>query len=374
VPELYTAWFSGWGQPIATRNSTIEQVRSWTSGLLDKNVSFCYYMFHGGTTYGFYTGANEHLPLQTTYDYSAPVDEAGRVTEKYRVLRQLLSERLKFEPPAIPADSAVMTLPAIKLTEHQPLLDRLPARPTRVAAKPVTMEELDQDYGFVLYRHQFPNGVKGTLELKEARDYTVVMVNGRSVGRAFVGYGPESSRVTLDESGPVTLDLLVHNLGRISVITAPRSQERARKGLVGGATLDGTELTDWQMYSLPYATVTDFRPSTKPHIGPTLYRGTFNVTTRAGTFLDLRNWGFGAVWVNGHALGRFWDRGGCRSLFLPAQWLKSGANEIVVLELHDAPATPEISGGTKIIEEPAVPFVMQLDRPVPRLMPVATKR
>jgi beta-galactosidase len=70
----------------------------------------------------------------------------------------------------------------------------------------------------------------------------------------------------------------------------------------------------------------------------------------------------GAVWVNGHNLGRFWDHGGLRSLFLPRQWLKSGSNEIVVLELHDAPKVAEVSGGTKIIEEPAIPFAVRLDR------------
>ena len=81
-----------------------------------------------------------------------------------------------------------------------------------------------------------------------------------------------------------------------------------------------------------------------------------------GTFLDLRNWSLGAVWVNGHNLGRYWDRGGLRSLFLPRQWLKPGRNEIVILELHDPPKRPEVSGGTNIIETPAVPFAVRLDR------------
>ena len=70
----------------------------------------------------------------------------------------------------------------------------------------------------------------------------------------------------------------------------------------------------------------------------------------------------GAVWVNGHNLGRFWDRGGQRSLFLPSHWLKAGQNEVVVLELHDAPKTAEITGGTRIIEERATPFAVRLDR------------
>jgi beta-galactosidase len=362
VPELYTAWFSGWGQPIATRNASLDGVRAWTTTLLDKNVSFCYYMFFGGTTFGFYTGANEYLPLQTSYDYSAPIDEAGRTTEKFRVLRQLFIDRLGVTPPPAPPEPPVISLAPITLDAHQPLLATLPATPTRVSAKPLAMEQLDQDYGFVLYRKKFPAGLKGTLELKDARDYTVVMINGRTVGRAFVGLGLDSNKFALNETGPVTLDLLVHNLGRISVITSPRSQDRARKGLVGGATLDGTELTEWENYSLPCASIDDITPSAAPHTGPTFYRGTFNVEKVGGTFLDLRNWGFGTVWVNGHHLGRYWDRGGVRSLFVPAAWLHAGRNHLVVLELHDAPKVAEISGGTKIIEEPPVPFAVRLDR------------
>lgn len=369
VPELYTAWFSGWGQPIATRHAAIKEVTDWTSYLLDKNVSFCYYMFFGGTNYGFYTGANEHLPLQTSYDYSAPIDEAGRTTEKYRALRDLLIARLKITPPAAPADPAVVALPTIKLTQSEPLLDTLPAKPTLVSAKPASMEALDQDYGYVLYRKKFADGIKGTLELKRAQDYAVVMVNGRTVGKAFDGYGPDSSKIALNESGPVTLDILVHNLGRISVIVSAQSQDRARKGLLEGAWLDGKELEGWENYSLPMAHGTNFKASKSAHTGPTFYRGEFTVDQPASTFLDLRHWGFGAVWVNGHNLGRYWDRGAIRSLFLPSQFLKPGKNEIVVLELHDAPASPEISSGTKIIEEAAVPFPIRLDRA--NLQPVA---
>lgn len=364
APEIYTAWFSGWGQPIATRNSPVAQAVSWSSFLLEKNVSFCYYMFFGGTNYGYFNGCNEYLPVQTSYDYSAPIDEAGRTTEKFRALRQLLSDRLKISPPPAPAEPAVITLPTIALAERQPLLDTLPATPTRVSPQPVSMEELDQDYGFVLYRKKFPNGLKGELELKRAQDYTVVMVNGRTVGKAFVGYGLDTNKLKLDEAGAVTLDLLVYNLGRISVVTSAQSQDRARKGLLDGAALDGKELADWEIYSLPYASVDGIAPSTAPHTGPTFYRGTFDVAKTGGTFLDLRNWSFGVVWVNGHNLGRFWDHGGLRSLFVPGHWLKTGRNDIVVLELHDAPKHAEIAGVDHIIEEAAVPFPVRLDRAV----------
>jgi beta-galactosidase len=362
VPELYTAWFSGWGQPVATRNASVEQAVGWTDFLLGKNISFNYYMFHGGTTFGFFNGANEYLPVQTSYDYSAPVDEAGRTTAKYHALRELLTARLGLQPPAPPPEPAVTALPPIRLTASRPLLETLPAAPPHRSELPLPMEALDQAYGMVLYRKSFPAGIKGTLELRDARDYTVVLVNGRTVGKAFRGYGEESNRVTLDEAGPVTLDLLVYNLGRISVIVSERSQDRARKGLIGGAWLDGAPLTGWDIHSLPLERVTGLKPSASPHTGPTFYRGTFNVANPAGTFLDLRNWSFGVVWVNGHNLGRYWDHGALRSLFLPRHFLKPGENEIVVLELHDAPKAAEIAGATSIITEEAVPFAVALDR------------
>jgi beta-galactosidase len=361
IPEMYTSWFSGWSQPIATRNGRIDEIVEWTNFNVDRGFSFCYFMIFGGTTYGFYNGCLWHMPVITSYDYNAPIDEAGRTTEKYRALRRTLIERLKITPPDPPADPVVIEIPAIALGEKAPLLELLPEKPTLVAEKPVSMEMLDQDYGFVLYRKRFEDGVKGTLELRRARDYTVVMINGRTVAKAFVGYGLDSNKIALNAGGPATLDLLVYNLGRISVPTGETTQELARKGLIGGAWLDGAELTGWEMYSLPFASVEGFKASGAEHTGPTFYRGSFTLDKPGGSFLDMRNWGFGAVWVNGHNLGRHWNRGGIRSLFVPEHWLKKGGNEIVVLELHDEPDTAEVGGGTAIVEEPPTPFPVKID-------------
>jgi len=225
------------------------------------------------------------------------------------------------------------------------------------------MENLGQNYGFVLYRKQFPDGINGTLVLNDAMDYTFVMVNGKTVATAFRGY-PDSNKITLNATGNVTLDLLVYNLGRISVITSDNTQDLARKGLVGGASLYGQPLTGWTMYSLPYTYGVDkFQPSTDPQTGPAFYHATFNLDQLGGTFLDMSNWGFGAVWVNGHNLGRFWDRGGLHSLFLPREWLKQGVNDILVLELQGAPKTPEITGVKNIVSGPNTPFSVRLDLP-----------
>jgi beta-galactosidase len=360
VPEVYTAWFSGWGEKIAHR-FPLPQGLKWANYLLDHQYSFCLYLEFGGTNFGFSNGCNMYLPVQTSYDYEAPIDEAGRTTEKYRAFRDLFSKRFGRHLPDPPPEPSVIELPTVTLDQKEPLLAMLPAAPTLVSAKPVAMEDLDQAYGFVLYRKQFPQGIKGTLELKQAMDYTIVMVNGKTVGKAFRGDGLDSNKIPLDQAGPATLDLLVYNLGRISVPVSSATQSIAHKGLIGGAALDGQDLSDWQIYSLPFDHIDHFQASAAPHTGPTIYRGTFTTGRPGGTFLDMRKWSMGAVWVNGHNLGRFWDRGGLRSLWVPGQWLNAGQNEIYVLELHDAPSAPEVSGGLNVIEEPAKPFSVRLD-------------
>ncbi len=360
--ELYTAWFSGWGQPLATRHASIEHIVEKTEFLLGNEVSFCYYVVHGGTTFGFFNGCNEYLPVQTSYDYNAPIDEAGRVTEKYHALRRVFAGFQQRELPPVPEDPPVTTVAAFPLEPVASMLDALPGEPTAVAESPATMEELGQDYGFVLYRKHFPNGLNGELELRDARDYTFVMVNGRTVAESFVGHGLNRNRIQLAEDGPVTLDLLVYNLGRISVITSQHTQERARKGLAGGAWLDGEEVTGWEMFSLPLVEGTAARSESVNTAGPTFYRGTFTPSGPGGTFLDLSNWKFGVAWVNGHNLGRYWEHGAQRSLFVPRHWLRDGENEVLLLELNEAPAEPMLQGVDHIVTAEPIPFRVRLDR------------
>ena len=70
-----------------------------------------------------------------------------------------------------------------------------------------------------------------------------------------------------------------------------------------------------------------------PCTGPCLYQGHFTLAKTGDTFLDVRSLGKGAVWINGHALGRYWDIGPQQTLYVPGVWLKEGENEIVVFDL-----------------------------------------
>jgi beta-galactosidase len=56
------------------------------------------------------------------------------------------------------------------------------------------------------------------------------------------------------------------------------------------------------------------------------------LTQTGDAFLDMRHWGKGLVFVNGHNLGRYWYIGPQQTLYVPGVWLKKGRNEIVVFE------------------------------------------
>ena len=90
-------------------------------------------------------------------------------------------------------------------------------------------------------------------------------------------------------------------------------------------------------------------------------RGSFTISQEDGsirdTFLSMRSWTRGMVWVNGHNLGRFWTPSGPQeTLYVPKSFLLSGENELVVLELETAPhsssvefvATPSFSGSVNL--------------------------
>jgi beta-galactosidase len=354
-PEVYTGWFNTWG-PVAKSPlvSVAQQIKD-TQWLLDHpNLSWSYYVFDGGTNFGFMSGANHGTPMQTSYDYDAPVDELGRITPKYLALRELIGKTLKLTLPPVPADPNIIELAPFSLRADSTLLSRL-ANPLS-GGHALPMEQLGQNFGFVDYQKTFTAGLKGTLNLAGARDYAIVMIDGQVVGEAFNGYGRQSFTMTLDHAGPCVLDILVHNLGRDSLISVP-APATLSKGLTADPTLDGTPLTGWRMYSLPLDDI-DHLPAATSTVpgGPAFYAGSFSITDRGETYLDMSNWHMGVVWVNGHNLGRYWDVGDSRSLYLPSVWENVGPNRIDVLELGTPPGDPTIRGVRDMVRTKAQRF------------------
>lgn len=338
IAEWYPAWFDWWGTPHHTVPAA--KYIAPLDSVMKAGLSINMYMFHGGTTRGFMNGANfkgdtsHYEPQVSSYDYDAPLDEAGNATAKFRAFREVIAKyRPKNQPlPPIPAAKPSVALPAMQLSKSLSLLERLP---TPVASqKPLTFENLKQAYGFVLYRTTVTgSGSEQFLKLRDLRDYAVVMVNGKRVGTLDRRERQDSLRLTLP-TGKVQLDILVENLGRVNF---GEYLLQNTKGITKSVSLGGRELTGWQMYGLPFdqapaiAKASAAMPTATS--GPVLRAGSFTVATPTDTYLDMRQWGKGSVWVNGHHLGRYWAIGPQQTLYVPAEWLKKGANEITVLEL-----------------------------------------
>jgi beta-galactosidase len=336
--ELYTGWFDRWGQGAARGggHQSIVDTLEWMEA---HHASFNLYMAHGGTSFGFRSGANAgpYTPQPTSYDYTAPISEAGWATPKYHAIRELLARRLEAGQrlPDIPERPPVIEVPAIELTEIAPLLENLPEG--RRMARPHSMEYLDQSQGLVLYRTRLRPGGGERMMVREPRDYAVILLDGERIGALDRGRR-QRSIVLPEREDEATLDLLVEAMGRVNY----GEQMHDRKGITERVDfIEGRmprELTGWEVFNLPLdeADLARLRFRKGETDQPAFHRGRFNLRQVGDTFLDMRDLGKGAVWVNGYNLGRFWNLGPQQTLYCPGPWLRRGVNEIIVLELTGA--------------------------------------
>jgi beta-galactosidase len=335
IAEWYPAWFDWWG----TKHHTVpaSQYTKPLDSVLSAGISINMYMFHGGTTRNFMNGANykgntPYEPQISSYDYDAPLDEAGNATHKFFEFRKVIQKYLPAGQvlPEVAAPKPTITIPDIQFKNSIALTAMLPKPVTSEA--PTTFEDLQQAYGFVLYRTTLKNAKAGMLTIKDLRDYAVVMINGKKVGTLDRCKAQDSMPITLP-AGTAVLDILVENLGRINF--GPYLLEN-KKGITKGVWLNGQELKEWQCYSLPFEKQPTFdkgKSNTSAINAPVIKKADFFLKTTGDTYLDMSNWGKGVVWLNGHNLGRYWNIGPQQTLYIPAEWLVKGKNELIVLEL-----------------------------------------
>ncbi|WP_405869845.1 beta-galactosidase [Streptomyces zaomyceticus] len=331
--EFWIGWFDRWGAHHVVRDPA--RAAGELDELLATGASVNFYMFHGGTNFGFTNGANDkhtYRPTVTSYDYDAPLDEAGDPTEKYTAFRDVIAKYAPVPGGPVPAPGAKLTVPGITLTQSAELLPNAAAlAPGIDSRRPLTMEEVEQDFGFVLYETALPLPGPTLLEVEQVRDRAQVFVDGQPVGVLERENHERALAFTVPRAGS-TLSVLVENQGRVNYGQGIHD----RKGLLGAVLLDGAELADWTSRPLPLTALEDvtFTAGTTTPVGPAFHRGTFEITEPADTFLHLDGWTKGNAWINGFALGRYWSRGPQRSLYVPAPVLRAGTNEVVVLELH----------------------------------------
>ncbi|SEO35070.1 beta-galactosidase [Paenibacillus sp. OV219] len=337
--EFWNGWFDHWGKAHHTRGAL--DAAGVLDVMLKAGASINFYMFHGGTNFCFYNGANcqepdRYEPTVTSYDYDAMLNEAGDPTDKYYAAREVIARYMPVGelelPPAIPKQA----YGRVELTEQAALFEQLPALSAPMqSVTPLPMERLGQQHGFILYstRISGPRPAE-QLYLHDVRDRALIFLNGEYQGSIERDPAPQSVRISVPEGG-AKLDILVENMGRINY--GPYLKDH--KGITEGVRLGFQFLFDWTIRPLPLEDLSQLSfnsgGDSADASGPKFYKGRLHVEgSPADTFLDMQGWTKGVVFLNGFNLGRYWNKGPQRTLYVPAPLLREGDNELVIFELH----------------------------------------
>lgn len=329
--EFWCGWFDSWGEPHHT--TPAEDSAAELDALLAAGASVNIYMFHGGTNFGFTSGANDkgiYRPIATSYDYDAPLAEDGTPTEKYWRFREVIAKYAPV-PEERPEERSDAPALDVALDRHVAVHDAGLVRDERFSELP-DASAFGAPRGFSQYAATVGHG--GLLAFAEVRDRAHVFLDGARIGTVDREHGERV--IAIPGAGELTV--LVEHLGGVNY--GPRLGEP--KGLIGPATLDGRPLTDWRAGALDLdidavravleRSATELAPEA-PVVGPAFAAGTFELDRPRDLHLDTTGWGAGVAWVNGFNLGRHWSRGPQRTLYVPAPVLRRGANELIVLEL-----------------------------------------
>ena len=330
--EFWCGWFDDWGSHHHTTDAAASAAE--LDALLAAGGSVNVYMFHGGTNFGLTSGANDkgrYAPITTSYDYDAPLDEAGHPTEKYWAFRDVIAkyadvpDELPEPRPEAPEVVAPLRVGPSVLEVAARLGDE--SRHGRIP----TFDELGHDRGVVLFATRLTRGGAGVLTVgEEVRDRAWVLLDGVPVG-VMSRDAHERAVVLPDARGELVI--VVEDQGRVNY--GARLGEH--KGLIGGVALDGVELADWSVRPVDLDRVPELAAHGRADgfiAGPTLAWGEFELEAPADLFVDTLHWGKGLVWVNGFLLGRYWRRGPQRTLIVPAPVTRAGRNEVAVLEFE----------------------------------------
>jgi len=341
--ESYPGWLTHWKEKYQKPDKA--NIVKEVTYLMEHKRSFNLYVIHGGTNFGFNAGANAFTPVQfqpdiTSYDYDAPINERGEPTAKYFALRELIAKYTGKKSPKIPKATAVTVVPPFQMKPYTSIWNVLPQAVKSPQVK--TMESMGQYKGFIVYRTKLIGRKSGELTITEPHDYAVVLLNGKLVDTVFRDGGKWTVKLPVTDVKDPVLEILVENMGHINFAQYMID----RKGITDRVSLEGMTLFNWEIFNLPMndSFVNGLKPAEKSdlHDG-VFFKGNFALTAAADTYLDLSNFKKGVIWVNGHNLGRYWNVGPQFHLYCPANWLKKGNNEVIVLDLHQKDAA-DISG------------------------------
>lgn len=341
--EYWCGWFDHWFEKHHVRPT--EEILADIREFVKLNASFNFYMFHGGTNFGFTSGANygeKYEPTVTSYDYNAPLNEAGDRTETYYQIREIIGREYGNLPQLTAKESQKCAYGDIQLTQKANLFDNLErlSKPIKSSA-PKYMEDLGQNFGYTLYRTTVTGPFDDwQLHIDKVHDRAQIFLDGK-FRAIFERWAPNEQkradiRIPLSAGESVQMDILVENMGRVNY----GAKLRDRKG-IHGVRFHLQHQFGWELYPLPMdnLSMVSFEPvATKMReeslTGPVFLKGELIIADDpCDTFIRLNGFTKGFVLINGHNLGRYYNPAGPqKTLYVPAPFLKQGVNEILVFE------------------------------------------
>ncbi|XP_047671176.1 beta-galactosidase-1-like protein isoform X2 [Tachysurus fulvidraco] len=346
--EFYTGWLDHWGDNHTFVNS--HKVSKTLRDMMDMGANVNMYMFEGGTNFGYWNGADHDTrfrPVVTSYDYDAPLSEAGDPTDKLLAIRDVIKDFYDIPAGPMPPATPKMAYGFVRLEKIgniSGLLEILSPQGPVKSLKPLTFEEIKQYYGYVLYRTLLPRDIPDQTPLisplNGVHDRAYVSVNG-----VYQGVMERDIALVVNVTGHEgdQLDLLVENMGRVNF----GHKINDYKGILGNLILGNDVLSDWLIFPLDIDGVIANgwlqsgweADGNEGDVGPCFYSGTLkpNGISR-DTFIKLTGWTKGQVFINGVNVGRFWpERGPQHTLYVPASLISATVtNNITVLELERA--------------------------------------
>ena len=337
--EMWNGWFDAWGDKEHHTTSAEEYAKTVDDML--KRGSLNMYMFIGGTNFGFTSGANHYeyfAPDVTSYDYDALLSEAGDITPKYLAVRDVIQKYVEEPLPEIPADREKKAYGKVALTEQVGIFDVLDVLSAPVYSNvPKCMEAYGYGYGYIAYRTVLNRDYEdAVLSFESIGDRAQIYINRKLVGTVYIN---ENLKLNITAKPGDVLTVLCENMGRTNF--GPKMMRK--KGIVGRCLIDNRIHFNWDVYPLPMDNLEKLTFEKEiPAEASVFYRGTMEIEDVKDTFLKLEHFTKGFVTVNGFNIGRYWEVGPQKTLYVPASVLKKGVNEIIVFESDGIKGVAEI--------------------------------
>ncbi|ERJ13102.1 glycoside hydrolase family 35 protein [Haloplasma contractile] len=331
--EFWVGWFDAWGDDRHHTRDASDAANELRDILNEGSVNI--YMFHGGTNFGFMNGANdleELKPDVTSYDYDAILTECGDLTEKYYEFKKVISEFTEIKEVELLPQTHKIAYGRVAVLDKVSLFNTLETLSSPVKHNyPLSMEELNQNYGYILYRSDLGDARRvEKMYLLEANDRAQIFVNNNHIATQYDQEIGQHLSVDLEQEKSNRIDILIENMGRANFGPKLNAQ---RKGLKGGLVIDNHGHYNWEHYNLELDDINkvDFSREYEDHL-PAFYKFELEIECMGDTFIDMTGFGKGVVFINNVNIGRYWEVGPQTKLYVPESLLKKGKNTIIVFE------------------------------------------